>query len=656
MYRSLRLKSPLIVAAVTAVLGIVAIAITITVPLLISGPDPLPPIGSVSPPNCGSPPKDRDWEWEPSLAVNPANRSNLITAWIQDYDDGIVAAYSPDGGNTWQKTVVPTSLCTGGPPPLIAGDLISSYDPSVSFGPNGTAYLAVTRAELRCNDTTGCTPAFAYSVVVHVWDNARQTWSQPHVIDQTGAIDRSTLVADPTQPGRAYVSWAKGADLTGASVRPFISSTTDGGNTWSTPIPIYNPIPAGSTEPNHIAAPNQLMVLSDGTLVAIIGDFPSTPGVGYGETTLKSIRSVDHGVTWSAPAVIAQTADTHLTFSTSAVAPDGTIYVSWQRTDANFGRFELLYSKSIDGGASWQPEQLVGAAGTKFGFYGNCIQSPPNIAVANDGTIGVLFYDHRNDTTGAFPAHTTDLWIRLSHDQGLSWEDQHVAGPFDQTTAPENCGGIIGDYQSLVAVPGGFLTAFTAAKNMAQLGGTDIFVSKINLDVSLSRVVSRKSHDGAGTFDVDLPQTGRIGIEPRDGTGKGVYTIVFTFANPLASVGGARVTNGSGTIANSSIGADRRQYVVNLSGVKNAQRLTVTLDNVTDTLGDTSSSVSATMGVLIGDVNGDGIVDNADANQVKSQLNQKATASNFRDDVTFDGTITGNDYSLVKSKIGTRLP
>jgi hypothetical protein len=61
------------------------------------------------------------------------------------------------------------------------------------------------------------------------------------------------------------------------------------------------------------------------------------------------------------------------------------------------------------------------------------------------------------------------------------------------------------------------------------------------------------------------------------------------------------------------------------------------------------------MGVLLGDTNGDGVVNGADTAQTKSQSGTAVTGSNFREDVNTDGFINSADISLVKSKSGTGL-
>lgn len=168
---------------------------------------------------------------------------------------------------------------------------------------------------------------------------------------------------------------------------------------------------------------------------------------------------------------------------------------------------------------------------------------------------------------------------------------------------------------------------------------------------------SRKTHGSAGPFDVILPLTGIAGIECRTGGANGDHTLVFSFANPLVSVGGASMSAGTGAVSSSAIdpGAPN-QYVVNLTGVTNAQTITVTLTNVTDAIGSSTSSVVASMSVLLGDTTADGSVNSADIGQTKSQSGNPVSGSNFRQDVTVDGNLNSADIGLVKSKSGTALP
>jgi hypothetical protein len=182
--------------------------------------------------------------------------------------------------------------------------------------------------------------------------------------------------------------------------------------------------------------------------------------------------------------------------------------------------------------------------------------------------------------------------------------------------------------------------------------------------VQLGRVVSRKTHGSAGAFDIDLPFTPAppglptpSGIECRSGGPTGDYTLVFTFANTLTSVGGASVASGTGSVADSNIDiSDAHNYIVNLTGVANAQVITVSLANISDSVGGFSSSVSTSMGVLLGDVNASSRVDAADVSLVRQQTLQPVTSSNFREDINVSGRIDAADVSIARQQTLTSLP
>jgi N-acetylneuraminic acid mutarotase len=162
---------------------------------------------------------------------------------------------------------------------------------------------------------------------------------------------------------------------------------------------------------------------------------------------------------------------------------------------------------------------------------------------------------------------------------------------------------------------------------------------------------SRKTHGAAGTFDVPLPLTGNVGIECRSGGATNDYQMIINFANPV-TVGSALVTSGTGSVSSFSVSGS--QVTVNLTGVTNAQRITVTLFNVND--GTHMGNVPVSMGVLIGDVNGNAVVNASDVSLTKSQVGQPVSSSNFREDVNANGSINAADVAQVKANVGTALP
>jgi len=195
-------------------------------------------------------------------------------------------------------------------------------------------------------------------------------------------------------------------------------------------------------------------------------------------------------------------------------------------------------------------------------------------------------------------------------------------------------------------------------RGFAQVGTNDIGAFEFDAappPVELLSAHSRKTHGAAGAFDIDLQLSDPIGVESRSGGPNGNHTVVLTFSNPLVSLGGGSVSAGTGVVALSEIDAsDPHQCVVHLAGVANAQRITITLANVTDSLGN-SSTVSARMDVLLGDSNGDRTVNSGDAQQTRNRSGQTTGATNFRSDNNLDGTINGGDALVVRARSGSGI-
>jgi hypothetical protein len=163
--------------------------------------------------------------------------------------------------------------------------------------------------------------------------------------------------------------------------------------------------------------------------------------------------------------------------------------------------------------------------------------------------------------------------------------------------------------------------------------------------------VSRKAHNLAGNFDINLPLIGQPGIECRAPGTSNSHQVVVTFAVPI-SVGSASVTSGVGSVSSATVTAN--QVFVNLTGVTNAQTIGITLFNVSD--GPHTANVVIPMSVLLGDTSANKTVNSSDISQTKAQSGTAANLGNFRTDVTVNGVINSSDVALVKSKSGTGLP
>jgi hypothetical protein len=180
------------------------------------------------------------------------------------------------------------------------------------------------------------------------------------------------------------------------------------------------------------------------------------------------------------------------------------------------------------------------------------------------------------------------------------------------------------------------------------------FVTKVGTPnaLTVASAVSRKTHGAAGTFDIPLPLTGEPGVECR--SSGGAHTIVFTLSNSVAS-GNASVTAGVGAVSGSPV-FSCDTMTVNLTGVADGQRITVTLSGVTDSFGQALPDTAISLNMLIGDINSSKFVNASDIGAVKAQSGVPVTAANFRADVVVSGAITASDIGLVKSRSGATVP
>ena len=171
------------------------------------------------------------------------------------------------------------------------------------------------------------------------------------------------------------------------------------------------------------------------------------------------------------------------------------------------------------------------------------------------------------------------------------------------------------------------------------------------LPLTPTKVISRKLHSGSPR-DIDLSLTNNSGIECRSGGPTNDHQIIFTFPSAVTFTNAA-VTVGTGSVSSSS-GTGTTIVTVNLTGVSNAQTVTVTLGGVSD--GANTRDVSVQMGVLVGDTNGNGIVNASDVGQTKSRIGQTVDLNIFRSDINNNGTINASDVAAVKLQIGTSIP
>jgi hypothetical protein len=174
----------------------------------------------------------------------------------------------------------------------------------------------------------------------------------------------------------------------------------------------------------------------------------------------------------------------------------------------------------------------------------------------------------------------------------------------------------------------------------------------------LQSIVSRKTHAGAGNFDMPLYNPaaacaqlycGSPQVECRTGGPNGNFTLIFTFDTQISSCGTA--TNGA---VEKGPGPD--QCTLNLSGVLNATYVSAGLNGVVSLSGGTTDVPPITMGVLFGDVDGSKRTDAGDVTNVRNHTVSVPDQTTFRNDVNCSGRIDAGDVTATRNATVTALP
>ncbi|HTN49001.1 MAG TPA: sialidase family protein [Burkholderiaceae bacterium] len=416
----------------------------------------------------------RNAEVEPQVAINPRNPDNIVITWQQDRwsnggSSGIVTAASTDGGSTWTRAAFPVSRCGGGNAGN-GGDYGRATDPWVTFGPTGIVY----QMALAFEGTMFSTGSASAVMAARSTDGGR-TWSAatPLIVsDKASFNDKNSITADPTDPNFAYATWDRLAS--GGGGPSLMARTTDGGLSWEAARVIYDP----GTQSQTIG--NQILVLPNGTLVNVFTQID--PGPNNSEVaTIRLIRSTDRGGSWSAPIIVSGLTAIGASDPTTQVpirdgsivasvtiAPNGTLWAAWQDARFSNGTIDgIVLARSVDGGLTWSTPVQVNSVRNVAAFT-------PTVRLRADGTLAVMYYDLRSDTTDRATL-PTELILARSAD-AVNWTETRVTDSFDLDTAPQASGAyFLGDYQGLEAQGNVFVPVYVRTTGNPQ-DRTDVFM------------------------------------------------------------------------------------------------------------------------------------------------------------------------------------
>jgi hypothetical protein len=427
-------------------------------------------------------------EVEPYVMVDPSNPNVLIGAWQQDrWNDGgsrgIVSATSTNGGASWTLNGnTKSSVCTGGTA-ANGGDYERASDPWVAISPNGTAYLMT----LSVDQEPGGFGSHPNAMLVMRSTNHGASWGNPTtlILDESQNVlnDKNSMTADPNDSSFAYAVWDRLTSPTSGNTNQqafensidfsgdvWFSRTTNGGGSWEPARKIYKAGKVAQTIGNLIVVLPTTGSFN-GELVDVFTQIRAFKNNGNTRGTfISSIRSSDHGATWTQKEVtisqfrrgIVRDPDDSAAHRTGDINPEaavdpntGAIYVVWQ--DSSFGpRSSIALSRSTDGGLTWSTPIKVNATPTNIPL-GNQQAFTPNVSVNNAGTVAVSYYDFRNNTADGGATTPTDAWVVHCHaatencGASLSWDEEirTTDTSFDSRQAPVARGFFLGDYEGL---------------------------------------------------------------------------------------------------------------------------------------------------------------------------------------------------------------
>jgi hypothetical protein len=261
---------------------------------------------------------------EPSIAEDPVHPGQLV-AGLNDYrtgDSNCYSAFSRDGGQSWTEAAVPIGFSRGD----AFGGVSREYwqvsgNTSVAWDTKGNAYLNCETFQRGPGATNNADMSSAF-YLFRSTDGSGFSWNFPgHTVVASSTQDPSVLVNKPAMviddrvgspfQDRIYVTWTVFAGDGSMYVEEAYSS--DYGQSFSSPT----------------------LVSSASPLCA------NTLGVGTPQGPCNANE-----------------------FSAPFTGPDGALYVAYNNfntalTDANDNHFQLLLSKSTDGGKTFLPPVLV---------------------------------------------------------------------------------------------------------------------------------------------------------------------------------------------------------------------------------------------------------------------------------------------------------
>jgi hypothetical protein len=415
------------------------------------------------------------WDGEPFLAINPANSSNIVVAWMSPQlvlpiRISIELKSSHDGGQTWSSSYFM-------PHP---GSTWHSADVSMAFSSNGDLYLSYI--DYRENPDSGgvyvakstdgglsfSAPVQAISITE---DPAKLPLDRPWIaIDNSATTSNGTLYLTSKPP-----SWIP------APNRPYYKVSTDGGATWSS---FHYADTAGFTS-TVIQAPMPVPAVGiDGAMYIVY------PAVVSALPKFVLAKSTDQGQTLQ-----------HSLITTAILSSDTNIKQGWHLCtdpvnannlfliweDARQGDADVYGIASHDGGQSWGSIVRINDDAVANGVLQDMVWA----AFSHTGKLITAWRDRRNAPGTGF-AQPFEVYAAVSTDAGntfsANFKMSDLVGAYDSLLANDG-----NDFLGLDAVTDTFHLAWSDFRS----GELEVYATWFDSQIMLSTPVVEQS-----TFEI----------------------------------------------------------------------------------------------------------------------------------------------------------
>lgn len=369
-----------------------------------------------------------DYICEPSIAINPRSPNNIVAASVLNN-----VYFTKDGGATWQKKKLESSMGVYGDPAVIADQ-------------HGNFYY------FHLSDPTGGKGGYDTEkldrIVVQYSGDGGETWDDGQSIGFNHPKDQDKEWPAVDTKGNLYVTWTqfdKYGDTTSNCFSNIMFSTSRNGKKWSEPFQLSQ-IPGNCIDDDNTAEGAVPAVTADGKVFVAWSN--------HGKIFLD--RSFDGGRMWlSNDLTIAEQPGgwdlkipghdrcngMPVLMTDKSKGPyKGCLYLVWADQRNGENDTDIWFIRSNNYGDNWStPQRIHKDAPGKHQYL------PWMTVDAVSGYIYILYYDRSN-----YDDMQTDVYMAYSTDSGLSFKNVKVSEtPFTPSDST-----FFGDYLNISAYKG----------------------------------------------------------------------------------------------------------------------------------------------------------------------------------------------------------